>query len=1054
VKFPSGFNFAKNKCLRYSQILFEMLKLSGVLHMQWIREVELIDVSKEPRTEDKNSFLDALAKMSSTQSASSSSFQSSTASNILNKFADELKLVVPWFEEQMPPLYHWMTSEAEKQTVVSEIVSGRVLSAGETVERSFSDSCTTLLIAPGENGLSAVKLAPSISKHIGKSISLVTSVDKRCSVCTVDGSPYASNAEWKKSPYASTFEKKRKSFLENTKVTPENADIFLNAIDSQFAKEATIKMLEIAYLSVEHCLSNENSYVQLTTVQDDSSENRFRVDIGIKGFPVHSAVENVIGIFNRYNFVVRRVLAHEHITAEKEQFTVLSVVASLQNGEVLNPEMMEWYRTQKGLKTLSYVDHGDDFSTLLQGSNPRSLNETNLARAMANWTHIFLTKVNPYYYSLDRVSRILLRNDAFLDLSIKYFRIKFDPKFKQDRISLSQEVVKSIEGLFSEITDEVEKTTLRESFSFIQNILKTNYFVVSKGGLSFRMNPKVLNKTFYSETPFGIFYMIGRDYRGFQVRYRDISRGGVRVVCPKTSADYENALAGLFDEVNGLASAQQLKNKDIPEGGSKCVLVVRPGGSRHHAVKAAISGLLDLIIVNAKTGQLDPAVVDEFGQEEIIYLGPDENMTDDLITWTIQHALHRGYRYAYAFMSSKPDFGINHKTYGVTSEGVNVYLDNVLKYLKLNSPGSTFRVKMTGGPDGDVAGNELKILHREYGERAKVVAIADGYGCAYDPSGLDWPELLRLVAESKSIVDFSKAKLSQNNKAFVISSDTKENIKTRDNLYATVEAEIFIPAGGRPYTVKESNWQRYLKTDGRPSSLAIIEGANIFFTPEARMKIMESGVVVIKDSSANKAGVICSSYEIIACLTLSPEEFASIKSVYVQQVIETLREKADNEAKLMFREWQKRHNETNLVDLSYEVSKEINIAKDVVREKLNRLSDNELNSDKFMFILCQHCPQILVEKFKNRISERLPRAHKIAIISAYMASHLVYKEGLNWLESMDADQVFRIALDYIDAEQTVENMVSEISASSLSYKDKIVGVLRGAGAKHLASSQN
>ncbi len=40
---------------------------------------------------------------------------------------------------------------------------------------------------------------------------------------------------------------------------------------------------------------------------------------------------------------------------------------------------------------------------------------------------------------------------------------------------------------------------------------------------------------------------------------------------------------------------------------------------------------------------------------------------------------------------------------------------------------------MTGGPDGDVAGNELKILHREFGENARVVAIADGYGAAHDP---------------------------------------------------------------------------------------------------------------------------------------------------------------------------------------------------------------------------------------------------------------------------------------------------------------------------------
>jgi glutamate dehydrogenase len=41
----------------------------------------------------------------------------------------------------------------------------------------------------------------------------------------------------------------------------------------------------------------------------------------------------------------------------------------------------------------------------------------------------------------------------------------------------------------------------------------------------------------------------------------------------------------------------------------------------------------------------------------------------------------------------------------------------------------------------------MKILHREYGNNAKIVGIADHSGCAEDPNGLDWGELLRLVSE-------------------------------------------------------------------------------------------------------------------------------------------------------------------------------------------------------------------------------------------------------------------------------------------------------------------
>ena len=45
------------------------------------------------------------------------------------------------------------------------------------------------------------------------------------------------------------------------------------------------------------------------------------------------------------------------------------------------------------------------------------------------------------------------------------------------------------------------------------------------------------------------------------------------------------------------------------------------------------------------------------------------------IYWIIMQAGRRGYSVPAAFMSSKPKAGINHKTYGVTSEGVAACLD-------------------------------------------------------------------------------------------------------------------------------------------------------------------------------------------------------------------------------------------------------------------------------------------------------------------------------------------------------------------------------------------
>jgi glutamate dehydrogenase len=50
------------------------------------------------------------------------------------------------------------------------------------------------------------------------------------------------------------------------------------------------------------------------------------------------------------------------------------------------------------------------------------------------------------------------------------------------------------------------------------------------------------------------------------------------------------------------------------------------------------------------------------------------------------------------------------QVYGVTSEGVTVFLETALnKALGIDPRKQPFSVKITGGTDGDVAGNEVAI---------------------------------------------------------------------------------------------------------------------------------------------------------------------------------------------------------------------------------------------------------------------------------------------------------------------------------------------------------
>ena len=139
----------------------------------------------------------------------------------------------------------------------------------------------------------------------------------------------------------------------------------------------------------------------------------------------------------------------------------------------------------------------------------------------------------------------------------------------------------------------------------------------------------------------------------------------------------------------------------------------------HGCVKAFTDGLLDLITPGALKKLAPRGTPADDLSSELLYLGPDENITPTDINWvgyspartvqphasqpavprnqpaTLMHsacnahastqvvdrAARRGYALPSSFMSSKPDAGINHKEFGVTSEGVAVFLHEALHLL-------------------------------------------------------------------------------------------------------------------------------------------------------------------------------------------------------------------------------------------------------------------------------------------------------------------------------------------------------------------------------------
>ncbi len=691
----------------------------------------------------------------------------------------------------------------------------------------------------------------------------------------------------------------------------------------------------------------------------------------------------------------------------------------------------------------------------------------NLLETMGYFIHQVLVNVDANLYTIDSINEALCRHPELTLMLCEGFELKFHPERANQ-----EECRRQLEALLllikrldtgQQLNDSRRKNVLSQGVNFVSHLLKTNFYKENKIALAFRLDPHYLDAVPFDralrfpELPFAVFFIRGHHFIGFHLRFRDLARGGLRTVMPSLREVAVLELGHVFAECYNLAYTQQKKNKDIPEGGAKGVIFIEPSdelylearllagelessGFKEDEVSAKISGYLKeqkeetlfyaqrsyvtelLTLINCTPdGRLKASrIVDYYCRPEYLYLGPDERLYDPMIEWIAAESLQQGYKPGIAFISSKPGSGINHKEYGVTSLGVNVYMHELLLYMGIDPKVQPFSIKMSGGPDGDVAGNQICNLHRYYRTTAKLVALTDVSGTINDPEGLDLEEMLKLFYTGRSISFYPPALLHEGGYLLDRGMTRDEGSYVQKtlcwqkkggeliqvwlsgseaarlfhlNVHET-KADLFIPAGGRPRSLNEGNLKEFLDEMGRPTAKGIVEGANLYLTQEARSALERLGVLIIKDSSANKCGVICSSFEVLAGLILSEAELIAQKGRLVEEILEILRSRAYDEARLLL----KIHKETGLylTDISEAISRRINLFMD---ELLDHLSKRELPRDpEDPLIRCflSYCPPLLRNHYRERCLKEVPDSHKIAIIASSVAAGVVYHKGLSW----------------------------------------------------------
>ncbi|KAI1625242.1 NAD-specific glutamate dehydrogenase [Exophiala viscosa] len=581
--------------------------------------------------------------------------------------------------------------------------------------------------------------------------------------------------------------------------------------------------------------------------------------------------------------------------------------------------------------------------------------------------------------------------------TLSYLRLNVEQVLDDDKLS---------EMITRTVTNQHDEMVMQYFLTFNKAVLKTNFYTPTKVALSFRLKPseEFLPEHEYPQPLYGMFLVIGSEFRGFHLRFRDIARGGIRIVKSRNKELYAINARTQFDENYNLANTQQRKNKDIPEGGSKGVILLdyNHQDKTRVAFEKYIDSIMDLLLKPTSPGIKDP-IVDLHGQEEILFMGPDEN-TADLVDWATEHARVRGAPWWKSFFTGKsPKLGgIPHDAYGMTTLSVREYVLGI--YRKLNLDQSQIRKLQTGGPDGDLGSNEIILGNEKY------TAIVDGSGVLVDPAGLDRPELVRLAKNRVMIVDYDISKLSPQGYRVLV-EDTNITLPSGEkvnngmifrntfHLRDGSAYDLFVPCGGRPESIDLQTASKLI-VDGKCTIPYIVEGANLFITQDAKLRLEKAGCILYKDASANKGGVTSSSLEVLASLSFDDQGFIENMCVdadgtvpefyksYVEEVQKTIQNNARLEFEAIWRE-----NETTGLSRS-RLSDQLSLAITKLDEELQNFTELWDNQPLRVAVFKEALPKTLQAKVGlEKILKRVPDNYLKSIFGSYLASRFVYEYG-------------------------------------------------------------
>ncbi|AXX91905.1 glutamate dehydrogenase [Malaciobacter molluscorum LMG 25693] len=520
------------------------------------------------------------------------------------------------------------------------------------------------------------------------------------------------------------------------------------------------------------------------------------------------------------------------------------------------------------------IKHSKIFSlVLLENFNIRKIH---LLKAFIEYIDQVVLTINT-----DTILNTLTTHHKITNLFLEYFLIKFDPEYKGKRENNLDKLSNDIESSIKTIPQIMDDKILKLTFSFLQAVLRTNYFL-EKETIAFKIDTKCFSESLKGLQPNLENFIYHPEFYGVHLRMSKISRGGLR--WSDRHEDYRQ-------EVKSLMITQEGKNSIIIPDGSKGGFVINKETSEvtreyfEHIYSMYINANLDLVdnMVDGKIVKNEKIVA--YDEDDAYFVVAADKGTAAMSDVANNIAIERGYWLGDAFASGGSN-GYGHKDLGITARGSLMSTKRFFLEQGVDIYKNSITVMGLGSMSGDVFGNgmiesdKFKLLaaigHKEifidpnpnlkdsFEERKRLFYSKQASWRNYDKSKISKgggvflrsEKEIELTPEIKKLIGVNKKTLSGEElcvKLLTMNVDLLFNGGVGTYVKASDENSIDIGD-------KQNEAVRVDATDIKAK--IVCEGGNLGFTQKARIEYALSGGRINLDGIDNAAGVNTSDHEV------------------------------------------------------------------------------------------------------------------------------------------------------------------------------------------------